>query len=446
MMGTVARFFPAALLVILSVGPASASEGDVAEWRSDVDFIVEKITSIHPNPWYRISQDEFTVHAEKLKEDLPALDEEEIIVRAMQLVALVQDGHTVLRPVNIPGFSRWFPLRVDQFADGVFVTAIDSQFAELVGARVLRFGNLTAQDAFQKVATVASMDSPHGAAKEVPAYISNAAILSALKIIETDYSLPLELELESGERRNVSLRAAVWRAVFGWTRQNYGIPSSRDFVNVFSDTMDDLPLHLKRLLQGGDFYWFELLPEHRTLYLQFNTVGNAVDEPFDNFVERLWHFYEDNGEEIEKFVIDLRYNDGGNGYLLLPMVHGFIRHEEISRRGRLYAITGPCTFSAATNFLGQLIEHTDVTTVGEPAAGPLNWFSDWQQLRVPHSGLSLWVSTLYWQRGHPSDRRGHYPPDVPVPVTSQDFFTGRDRALEVIVGGKLSDGVNDRRN
>jgi hypothetical protein len=199
-------------------------------------------------------------------------------------------------------------------------------------------------------------------------------------------------------------------------------------------------------LTGAEFYWFELIPEQKTLYFQFNTVGNAADEPFSDFVKRLWGYYNAHIEKIEKFVIDLRYNDGGNGFLLQPLVHGFIRHEEISRRGRLFAITGPCTFSAATNFLGQLIEHTDVITVGEPAAGPLNWFSDWEQMVLPHSGLNLLVSTLYWQRGQPADRRGYYSPDFSVPVTSQNFFSGHDKALEAILSGKVMTGLDDRRD
>jgi hypothetical protein len=343
----------------------------------------------------------------------------------------------MLRPVNNPAFKHWFPLRIDQFADGVFITAIDKQYAELVGAKVLRLGSLTAQDAFQRVASVASMDSSYGIPKEVPAFVSNATILGVLKIIETPHSLPLELELQSGEKRNVSITSSEWSAVFGWTRQNYGIPGDSDFANVFSDRMDSLPLHLKNMLADADFYWFELLPERKTLYLQFNTVGDTQDETFHEFVERLWDHYEQHSEKIDRFVIDLRYNDGGNGYLLLPMIHEFIRHEEIIERGRLYVITGPCTFSAATNFLGQLIEHTDVITVGEPAAGPLNWFSDWEQLVLPHSGLNLNVSTLYWQRGQPSDKQGYYPPDFHVPVTSEDFFSGDDKALEAITTGKV---------
>jgi hypothetical protein len=430
----------------MAVVPSTAGGTDVENWRSDVDFIVETISSVHPNPWYRITSAEFTGQAETLKVDIPDLDEDAIIVRAMQLVALLRDGHTMLRPVNHPDFRHWFPLRIDQFSDGVFITAIDKQYAELVGARVLRLGTLMAQDAFQRVASVASMDSRYSIPKEVPAFISNATILRVLKIIEKPHFLPLELELQSGEYRNVSIAAAEWGAAFGWTRQNYGIPGNGGFVNVFSDKMNSLPLHLKKLLTNADFYWFELLPGHRTLYLQFNTVGNAQDETFHEFVERLWHYYEQHSEMIEKFVIDLRYNDGGNGYLLQPMIHEFIRHEEISKHGALYVITGPCTFSAATNFLGQLIEHTDVITVGEPAAGPLNWFSDWQQLVLPHSGLNFWVSTLYWQRGQPADNRGYYPPDFPVPVMSGDFFSGDDKALEAIVTGKVGSHSDVIRN
>ena len=318
---------PLTVLASSVVAPSPAGTTDVEGWRSDIDSIAREIASTHPHPWHRITADEFATHVEKLKAEVPTLDEEEIIVRAMQLVALVHDGHTMLRPVNHPAFTLWFPLRFDQFADGIFITAIDKKYAELVGARVLRFGNLTAQDAFQRVGSVAFMDSRHSIPKEVPGYISNATILTVLKIIETPHALPLELELPSGKKQNVSIPSAEWRAVFGWTRQNYGIPGSGDFVNVFSDKMDRLPLHLKNLLTEADFYWFKLVP--------------------------------------------------------------------------------------------------------------LNWFSDWKQVVLPHSGLNLWVSTLYWQRGEPSDDRGYYPPDFSVPVTSRDFFSGNDKALEAILSGKV---------
>ena len=111
-------------------------------------------------------------------------------------------------------------------------------------------------------------------------------------------------------------------------------------LNVYTHLGDDektLPLHLRRLRDTR--FWFELLPEHKTLYLQFNSVNNSREETLEQFTKRLWDFYEEHSGEIEKFVLDLRYNPGGNGYLLRPFIHGFIRHDEVNRRGRLYRET-----------------------------------------------------------------------------------------------------------
>jgi tetratricopeptide (TPR) repeat protein len=47
------------------------------------------------------------------------------------------------------------------------------------------------------------------------------------------------------------------------------------------------------------------------------------------------------------------------------------------------------------------------------------------------------LSTLYWQEGHPSDTRGFYPPEFPVPVTFNDFYSGKDRALDANLNDKV---------
>ena len=198
--------------------------------------------------------------------------------------------------------------------------------------------------------------------------------------------------------------------------------------------MDTLPLHLRKLLTTRDKYWFELLPDQKAIYFQFNSVSNDK-EPFITFVSRLWDTYEKHSTDIEKFIIDLRYNEGGNGTLLKPLLHEFIKHEVINQRGKLFIIMGRNTFSAASNFIGQMVNHTKVITVGEPA-GPLNWFSDIERLLLPSGRFGLDVSTMYWQEGHPLDTRGYCSPEYPVIVTAEDFFSGKDRALDEIINNR----------
>jgi hypothetical protein len=415
--------------------PSQAGEA-VNAWIEDIDFVVERIQSLHPNPWHRVTRDSFLAEAGRLKADIPALDEEEIIVRSMQLAALLHDGHTVLTPYNHPLITTWFPLRLDQFADGLFITVIDKEYAAFVGSKVLRIGDLDAEESFDLVGSVTPVDSHHGLPRVVPTYMSNATILRGLNIIQTTEALPLEVVLPDGRHSTVTLPSVRCRFDGGWARDKRTAPGVTECVTVFDPIMNNLPLHLKRLLTIGDKYWFLPIPEHNVIYFQFNSVTNGP-EPFDQFVKRLWDFCDEHSTDIEKLIIDLRYNEGGDGTLLKPLLHELIKHDELCKRGSLFVIIGRNTFSAGSNLVGQMIKYTDVITVGEPTAGPLNWYSDIERLLVPSGRLGLDVSTMYWQEGHPLDARGYCPPEYPVLVTAEDMFSGRDAALERILKGEV---------
>jgi tetratricopeptide (TPR) repeat protein len=70
--------------------------------------------------------------------------------------------------------------------------------------------------------------------------------------------------------------------------------------------------------------------------------------------------------------------------------------------------------------------------VGDIAAGPLNWCSDTITFVLPHSDLILYLSTMFWQEGHPTDKRGYYPPDHYIPATFKDYASCADPVLEAI--------------
>ena len=415
----------------------------VAGWRSDVDFILGRLEAIHPQPWHKISKEEFTALADQLKCDIPSLDEDEIIVRLMQLVARLEDGHTYLIPSAAEGFTEWFPIRVDKFAEGIFVTAADKDHAALVGARVVRAGLLSAEEAFERVGSATSVDSPYSYPRTVPTLFSNVAVLKALGVIESKDALPLVLESADGGSIKVTIPSLSSRYSIGWALRGFSVPGGVECVNIFSGRESGLPLHLKNTSEP---YWFELLTEHKTLYMQFNSVQNARNETFAAFVERLWKFYDEHEEGIDKFVLDIRYNAGGNGYLLPPFIHSLIKHDKISSRGHLYALVGSGSFSAATACLAQVIEHTGVITVGQVTSGPLNWCSDTVGQELPFSKLRMRISRFAWQKGHPSDDRGYYPPEFFVPLSATNFFAGKDTALEAILEGKVRTLADVLRN
>ena len=70
--------------------------------------------------------------------------------------------------------------------------------------------------------------------------------------------------------------------------------------------------------------------------------------------------------------------------------------------------------------------------LGEPTGGRPNSYGDSRKLKLPNSGLTVRISTLYWQSSSPSDERPSIAPHLPAELSSRDYIEGRDPALESV--------------
>lgn len=72
----------------------------------------------------------------------------------MQLVAMVNDGHTTMNPLFDPAFGgHCYPVERHKFSDGLYVTSAAPDYVSIVGAKVLKFGSMNANDALAAAAT-----------------------------------------------------------------------------------------------------------------------------------------------------------------------------------------------------------------------------------------------------------------------------------------------------
>ncbi len=101
----------------------------------------------------------------------------------MQLVAMIEDGHTSLEPTGLAAFDRWFPLRFYRFTDGIFITAASDAHASIIGSRVLRIGQLNAEEAWRRAGSLLGADNRFGTAERAPFHLANAAALAGLASI-----------------------------------------------------------------------------------------------------------------------------------------------------------------------------------------------------------------------------------------------------------------------
>jgi hypothetical protein len=177
-------------------------------------------------------------------------------------------------------------------------------------------------------------------------------------------------------------------------------------------------------------YWSEYLPAERTLYVSYRAVV-SMDQPSNQAFWRAVFALADS-VPVDRLVLDIRDNIGGNSFYNRQVVRGIVARPALDRPDRLFVITGARTFSAAMNLSRDLEQWTNATFVGEPTGNAGYFFGDHVQVPLPASGLTLNVSTLTWPPYDPRDRREFLAPSVYAPLTSAEFRANADPALRAI--------------
>jgi tetratricopeptide (TPR) repeat protein len=190
---------------------------------------------------------------------------------------------------------------------------------------------------------------------------------------------------------------------------------------------EKLPLYLK---DPANFYWYEYLKDQKIVYIQHNAIANKQDEPVADFYKRTMAFVESN--PVEKLVLDLRFNGGGNNTLNRQVVIELIK-SKLNQRGKFFVITGRQTFSAAQNLVNQIEKYTNAIFVGEPTAAHPNHYGDNRPFTLPNSKITVRASTLWWQDLDPRDTRFWTAPEIAADLSSEDYRNGRDTALQAVL-------------
>src|SRR5262249_18369445 len=154
--------FVLCLAVGIALLGAPAHAATTLEWRADLDQLVQAIVANHPDPFVRCGRLTFLRAAQALSDAIPSLSEEQRMVGAMRLVAMLGDTHSQLTPMR-PDFALWYAIRVYEFSDGYYVTAAHKSVAELAGARILEVAGRPVEEAMRDARSVFGADNEFAA-------------------------------------------------------------------------------------------------------------------------------------------------------------------------------------------------------------------------------------------------------------------------------------------
>lgn len=377
----------------------------VLDWNADLSHLARELPKTHPNAFHTVSRETFEKEIDTLKAKAAEMQPHEVVVEMARIVAIVGDGHTRLtfpaegffqghtktEPPKDPSLAfHVLPVRFAIFEDGLTIVRAADQ--RLVGARVTRIGTKTAQEAIDAVLPVVHGDNEWQKKEIVAGYLAMTEVLHARGVVASREEVPVTL-------------------------------ANGETVTLKPGTLDMPPARKP--------WSFRHLPETDAVLFDYDEVANTGEETLAQFAQRMFRFIDE--QPVSKLIIDLRDNYGGNGSLNRSILHGIIRSKKLQAPGSLFVLIGRRTFSAAMMLAVDLEQHTNAIFIGEPTGGSPNSYGDSRKILLPSSGLTVRVSSLYWQTSDPRDKRKAIEPHIAAPpslsgdaavATALDYFGG----------------------
>ncbi len=397
------------------------------KWRSDLQLLNREIKRKGYNLFPRTGTEaDFDAAVKRLNDSIPQLSDGKIIVEIMKLMQKVGDGHGGVLGGLRADFLPNLPVQFYLFEEGLFIIAADPKYKDLIGSQIVKFGDRTPDEIVKGLTPVINRDNDIWIKQVAPYNMRNLNMLASLGLINETDKVSLTVRGLDGQERVVSVspdntQPSIWNS----------LPNPTTWTNLTQNVPGPVPLYMKN---PGSPFWFEYLSDKKVVYFGFNGVRNDKGESLADFIARLFKFINDNN--VEKLVIDMRWNNGGNTALVKPLIQELIKGDKINRSGKLFVIIGRRTFSAAQNTTTFIERYTNATFIGEPTGSSPNFVGEEDPFVLPYSKLQMNVSDLYWESAFPSDRRTWIAPQIFIPPTFAAYSHNRDPVMDAILAYK----------
>lgn len=408
------------------------SEAEIAGWRSDLTFVADSLPLAHANFFHAVTRARYREALDSLSARVPRLPDYAIVTELARIVAMVGEGHTRLTvpfdstagffsghtrtpPPRLPLQFHHLPIRFGWFADTLWVTRTDAAHRALLGGRVVRIGRRAVAAAIAAVTPVEARDNDADLASGLPAALVCPEFLAARGVV-ADPESPVVVVASVGGRDVTASFAPV--------------PVGRLVAWVSARAPGLVPL---AELHPERRHWFTVVPGSRAVYARYREVYDDPDQTVAQFANGV--FATAARESLDRVVLDVRANEGGNGALNRALLQQAIRAVRCWGPAGLWVVVDRGTFSAATMCAADFESWTPAVLVGEKTGGHPNTYGDPKRLTLPYSGLTVRVSSLFWQLTSPQDHRDGITPHLPVTTMFHDWQTGRDLPLEAALAG-----------
>ena len=413
------------------------------ELKQDLQFLFEKLESIHPSLYHYTSKQQIDERRIALEKELDhPMTRLEFARKAIPVVTMLQDGHTSL------GFPK--EERVSFFKKGGKIFPLDVLIRE---NKI--FISSSPYDSDLLYSEILSING-----------ISTSEVLENLR-----HYVSAELDFYRDVRVQMAFRGLLWY-FYGWDQlfdlqlSRYGLVSNRK-INGKSE--QELREANKKRGEQQTNKPFSFYKRDNIGIIDFRSMSEM--EKFDEFLDSTFTVIKN--EYITNLIVDIRRNGGGNSQMG-DMLINYITdkpYQQIDRveiknsaevpqtsqnkidtitvienkslkkpknpkykfTGKTYLLTSHVTFSSANMLADAFKCYQMGTIVGEETGGVLTAFGDLISIKLPNTQLQ--AGCAYKKFTHPcaDDTLHGVKPDVEIVPTLEDIQNRKDPAMEYVI-------------
>ncbi len=390
-------------------------------WQEDLRFLQNTVHKEYSHLFVKTTKEAFDAEVATLYKNIPNLESHEIVVGMAKITSLFKYGHTGIflnqKDVNFHSF----PFNLYEFKDDIYIQGVHKNYKKALGAKVLKVNNMPIEEALEKIASVTNSENSQDFKAYGINYLGSPEVLHAQKITKS---------LQNAIVLTLEKNGKVFTESFVVMGDEERVPTHRGYVHQNENWLDareqsETPLYLKHL---DKIYYSKYLDKEKAMYIRHSRIADDREENTKDFYNRVFDFVENN--DVEKLIIDVRLNGGGNSYLNKSIITGIIETKKINKVGSLYVIIGKHTYSAAQNLVNELHNYTNAIFVGEPTAENVNFWGDARPVTLPNSGIVAQLSYAWWQGKPAWEYTEWLAPQVPVKMSYLEYASNQDPVLD----------------
>lgn len=398
------------LLLLFCITQFEINQAEIREyerslWEEDFEYIIDEIEENHPFPYRVVTREEIEMAFDDLLIHTDELSDEEVAFQVGRVVALYNDGHTLLSHEHTQS-KQFYPIHC-QIINGEFyiVNGVD-EYRDIFYKKVISMNDILVENIMEDLSIHISAENIYFKEAGVEWRVFNHRVLKYLGVVEEGEDLTLELDGDKGIESRV-IKTMLYDEIGKIYDERY--ESGPDIIGVRN-------------------YFYQYDADSKILTFTYNICYDHKKLPFVAFNNQLWDFVEEN--KVDKIIIDVSRNTGGYDETFTPFLNRLYK-SDFNEPNKIFVVIGNRNYSAGTMVVSRLKMWHRAQLIGEPTGGVPVMTYDAVECITPSKGVSVLIATDSFVAYPNHDEDAIYP-DTEIIKTIEDYKQDVNPYLEYV--------------